>query len=70
MKVGLAFYTEILGFQIEYQRPEDGLPVMPEPGKVMTPARTISRMRPLRLNGADLSSRFQLGLNAIRIILR
>jgi hypothetical protein len=46
------------------------LPVMPEPGKLMTPTGTISSMRSFRLKGADLSSRFQLGLNAIRVIVR
>jgi hypothetical protein len=40
------------------------LPVMPDPGKTMTPAGTMSSIRSLRLNGAALPSSFQSGCDA------
>ena len=43
---------------------------MPEPGKTMTPAGTISSMRSLRFNGAALPSAAQSGLKPIWVTLR
>ena len=43
---------------------------MPEPGKTMTPAGTMSSMRSLRLKGAALPSRVQSGLKAICVTPR
>src|SRR6516225_965307 len=43
---------------------------MPEPGKAMTPVGSTSRIWSLRLNGAALLWRDQLGLNAICGTLR